>query len=162
MEKNNSGLDLFFINNQNGADPAPRRRHALLLVLPRLCSQGYTPVWRKRHHMPDGDREEALVHIRMLPGARQRHNDLGRGGGDGGAAEGGRVDCYGRIQGGPREDGRPGTGREYCSGGGDCRPRRYGRVLIPATAGVMQVSEDAVGGEASEGSAVPDRLYPGI
>ena len=47
------------------------------------------PVRSERHRMPAGDGGEAMVHRRMLPGTGQRHNNLGRGGGYGGAAEGG-------------------------------------------------------------------------
>ena len=70
-------------------DPETRQRCALLLVLSRLCSQCDMPFWRKYRRVPAGDREEALVHRRMLSGAGRRHNDLGRGVGDGGENGGG-------------------------------------------------------------------------
>ena len=94
-----------------------------------------------------------LVYCRMLPGAGRRHKNSGCGG---------VVDCCRRLQRGPREDGWPETGKGDCGSGGDGRPRRSCGSLPPARAGMMQILEDVGGGEAGEGSAVPDRLHPGI
>ena len=82
------------------------------------------PVRRERHYVSAGDGGEAMVHCRMSPGAGLQNNDSGRGGGYGGAAKGDGVHCYGRLQCGIQEDGWPGTGRGYCGGSGNGRPRR--------------------------------------
>ena len=53
------------------------------------------PVYREHHCMPAGDEGKAMVHCWLLSGAGRRHNDSGREGGDGRAAEGGGVDFTG-------------------------------------------------------------------
>ena len=141
---------------------APWRRRAPLSRLPRLRSQGYMPARRERHFLPDGEWGEVMVHHQMLPVARRRHNDSGRGGDNGGSVEGDRVDCCGQLKRGPREDGWPGTGVEDRGGVGDGRPRRSCRALPPATVGVVKGLEEVGSGEAGEGSEVPDGLHPGI
>ena len=62
-----------------GAEPTPRRRHAVIPGLPQRCGRGDTPVWRERHCVPTGDGGEALVHRRILPGAGRGGPDSGRG-----------------------------------------------------------------------------------
>ena len=69
-----------------GANPAPRWRPTLLPVITRLHSRGDMPAQRKIHCVLSGDGGEVLVHFRMLPGDGRQSNDLGRGGGNGGAA----------------------------------------------------------------------------
>ena len=72
-----------------GAKPIPRQSCAVLPGLPQLFSRGDTSVRSEHHRMPAGDGGEALEHCQMLPGAGRWSDNLGRGGSDEKAIEGG-------------------------------------------------------------------------
>ena len=111
-------------------------------------------------HLEMRKRRWYIVRFFLAPSDDKKY--WGRGHGDVGEAEGEGVDCYRRLQLGPREYVQLGTVPGDCIGGGNGRPRRSCGALPSATAGVAQGSEGVGGCKAGEGITVTDGMNPWI
>ena len=120
------------------------------------------PVWCKRHSMPDGDRGEALVKFRMLPGTGRRVKNLVCVDGNGWLSEGNRDDCCRGLEYKLGEYGRTGIGKRDWGIGCDVRVGGYFGELTPRTAPLVLIQENVSDGVAREGGEVPDGLHSGV